>query len=594
MDERDQLNWKVFLAVFALVAGFLIIRIVYNASGMPLFGDNDDAMRMVVVRDFLGGQNWFDHTQYRMNAPFGAQMHWSRLVDLPIALLVLAATPFAGANAEMVAACIWPIILLFIFMWLTAQLTLRLVGREGILAAAVLPALSPAVMSEFSPGRIDHHSVQIILTMAMVLCTIHAMTKPRFAFGAGLAAATSIAIGTENLPIVVAGVLIFGLIYVFTPQRSAAVRNFGLSLGIGTALHLLIALPPNQWFTQYCDAISIVYVVAALAAGLGLALLSLLPMTNRPWPFRIAAGVVLGVAALALVAVLFPKCLAGPYADVDPWLVANWLSQIGEARPLTEAFAEQPTFVISVALPVLLGSIALGFAIKDSRGELRVEWIVLGCFLALATLVAMLQVRGFRIASALVIPSAAYLIVRARAHYVKAATVRSTIGLVVSWVALSGVAVALIVNGAINLLPGRPGDQIIAAATNRFVCLEPEAYVDLAGIPPERIMTPIDVGAYMLLYTHHSVVAAPYHRNTRGLIDTFDFYNKPIGEVRKILSERGISLVVTCPLMPEMRGFSFTAEDSFLRLAEKGQLPDWITDVSPPDAALKTYTVKPD
>ena len=46
----------------------------------------DDAMRLVEVRDLLAGQGWFDLTQYRLSPPGGVAMHWSRLVDVPLAV----------------------------------------------------------------------------------------------------------------------------------------------------------------------------------------------------------------------------------------------------------------------------------------------------------------------------------------------------------------------------------------------------------------------------------------------------------------------------------------------------------------------------
>ena len=48
-------------------------------------GDNDSLLRLVEIRDLLGGQGWFDLHQYRMGPPGGFVMHWSRLVDAPIA-----------------------------------------------------------------------------------------------------------------------------------------------------------------------------------------------------------------------------------------------------------------------------------------------------------------------------------------------------------------------------------------------------------------------------------------------------------------------------------------------------------------------------
>jgi hypothetical protein len=52
----------------------------------------DDAMRLVQVRDLLAGQNWFDPVQHRLAPPDGVIMHWSRLIDLPIAILIRAGT----------------------------------------------------------------------------------------------------------------------------------------------------------------------------------------------------------------------------------------------------------------------------------------------------------------------------------------------------------------------------------------------------------------------------------------------------------------------------------------------------------------------
>ncbi len=51
-------------------------------------GDNDDVMRLVQIRDLLAGQSWFDLTQYRLGLDGGTLMHWSRLIDLPIAVLI--------------------------------------------------------------------------------------------------------------------------------------------------------------------------------------------------------------------------------------------------------------------------------------------------------------------------------------------------------------------------------------------------------------------------------------------------------------------------------------------------------------------------
>src|SRR5215467_4071610 len=84
--------WLLTTAALALSFGFT-----------PIFDRlaTDDAMRLVEVRDLLAGQSWFDLVQHRLAPPDGVNMHWSRLIDLPIAVLIRAGeTVLAPIDAE--------------------------------------------------------------------------------------------------------------------------------------------------------------------------------------------------------------------------------------------------------------------------------------------------------------------------------------------------------------------------------------------------------------------------------------------------------------------------------------------------------------
>ena len=594
MLDRQKSDLLPLVFVFLAALAFIAIRANYHGFDQVFFADNDDAMRMVVVRDFLSGQNWFDHTHYRLNTPFGADMHWSRLVDLPIAIVELLARPLVGtAQAEIVAGFVWPSILLAIFIWLSGRLARLLVGAEGVLPGMLLSAFSIITFSEFNFGRVDHHSIQIILTQVTAIATITALRRPGAAIVAGLAVATSLAIGIETLPVVIASIAIYGLLYVASPDNARAVRTFGLSFGVGTLLHLGIALPPSLWFVPACDAISLVYATAALAVGLGLSGLTLLPLGNRPWSWRLGAAVIAGGAALALVLVLFPQCLAGPYASVDPWLVQHWLVHIVEAMPLLAVIGQQPSFVVATTIPATLALLVYAYAAWRTRGVERGSWLVMLALLIVIVAVALLQVRSIRISVAVLSPACAYLVVAARTRYLRRTTVLSVLGLIGSWLGFAGLLWAVLVQQIVVHLPAQTGPTVVASAeVDRNACLAPSAFIDLKGMPPERIMTPIDLGAYVLLYTDHAVVAAPYHRNNQGLLDTFHFFNGPIGEARAILDARGISLVVTCDALPEMTGLPDAAPDAFVHLARANALPPWLTEVKH-DGPLRIYAVLP-
>ena len=89
-------HWKLITVL--LWIGLCAWFVYTNLDGIRFFrlGDTDDNMRMMQVRGLLHGQGWYDLRQHHLNPPVGANIHWSRLVDLPIAGLVLALRPFLG------------------------------------------------------------------------------------------------------------------------------------------------------------------------------------------------------------------------------------------------------------------------------------------------------------------------------------------------------------------------------------------------------------------------------------------------------------------------------------------------------------------
>jgi hypothetical protein len=566
---RQGPDLRLVAAVVAVAVVILVVRSLFGRADAAFFADTDDAMRMVVVRDFLAGQGWYDHLQYRLNTPHGAEIHWSRLVDVPLAALLALFTPLLGAAQAMVAVgYVWPMLLLVVLLWVSASLANRLVGPEGVLPALVLPVLSPAITAEFTPGRVDHHNVVILLTLVMVWTGVESFRRPRFAIAGGLAAATALAIATEALPAIGAAIVVAGLVYVFDAARAATMRNFGLA----------------------CDVLSPVYVLMAMAVAAAFTLVSLVPAPRAAWQ-RLALLAVLGSLAMLAVVMVYPQCLKGPYGGMDPWLQANWLAAINEAKPWHLSLRDIPAYALAVGTPALLGLCVVLVRLWLVRED-RPAWTALLVFLAAMAVIMLFQVRGSRLAVMPAMPAAAWLIVALRRRYLATHRILPMLGLLGSWLAFSGIVLSLAVVMVVNSVPGR-AQQVAAARASKEPCLMPAAFADLGVLPPERLMTPIDLGAHTLLYTPHEVVSAPYHRNEQGVRDTFRFFNDPIDAARAILEARGIGLVVLCPAMAEVVGLPSRAPDSFATLFAQDRLPAWLDDVSLPGGALKVYAVLP-
>ena len=579
------------MGVWAIAIVTLVWRGVSAGGDGSFFGDTDDAMRMVVVRDFLAGQGWYDLVQHRLNTPYGAEIHWSRLVDLPLAAILFVAGLFTDPHtAVLVTGMVWPLLLLPILLWLSVRVTRELVGPDGLLPALVLPILSPAILAEFSPGRVDHHNVIVLLTLACLWASLVALRRPMAAWLAGLLAATALAIALEAAPLVVAAILAFGLAYAATPAHVGNLRRFGLGFGAGLVFHLALARPPSRWLEAACDMISPVYVLAGLAVAAVYLFVSLVPAPPRSWQ-RLGLLAVLGALAVAVVALAYPQCLAGPYGALDPWLKENWIAAIVEAKPWHQSLVELPTYSIVVAVPVFLGLVAAGLAIWREP-QRRLAWLTLAVFLACATLVMLAQVRGARLAIVPTIPAAAWLIVKARQAYLARPKLLPALGLVGAWLAFSGVILALIAGYVMTVIPSEPARTMAEVRANKLACFASDSFADLRGMPPERIMAPIDMGSHLLLETGHGVVAAPYHRNEAGVLDAFRFFNRPVEEARAIAQQRGLGLVVLCSAMPEMQGPGLSEPGTILSLLAAGTPPDWLADVSL-GGPLKVYAILP-
>lgn len=590
MSEPQKVGALPLVAAWGATAAAYAAKALLTAGTTPLLLDTDDAMRVTEVRDFLSGQTWFDLVEHRLNTPYGGLIHWSRLVDLPEAIMVgLLRLPF-GSTGDMVAAYAWPLLLLLPLLWLTARLALRLGGRQALLPGLLLPAFSLVTMAEFGPGRFDHHAAQILLTLIMLWGAIDSRTNPRWALAAGAAAAAALAIGIESVPMVGALVLVFGLIWVADPRQAPALRDFGLSFGLGTSLALAQGVPPVRWFAPMFDAISIVYAGGAVLCGLAFLALSVMPLSS--WRARLAAGLAAGVAILAIIVLVWPAILRGPYGMLDPWLATNWLDHISEAQPWLASAIGDPVYPVAVAVPVL---VALGFAAsriirRDDAGT----WLIYSAILAITALVMLTQIRAARMATPIAVPGCAALIAAAWRYQSQKRGPAPALAVIAGWLGSAGIAVGVLTTLGVLAAPDYAAATEDTARAGRQACLMPQAFAALAQLPPARIMAPVDLGSHILLFTHHSVVAAPYHRNQEALLDAFHFFNDPIARARQILDTRGVTLVVVCPAMKEIRGLVDHAPDSFVSLFAAGRLPSWLKDESSPSSPLKVYVVTAD
>jgi len=174
------------LIIGLLLTLIIIAQSVFNGSFGQIGPDNDDVMRLIQIRDFLGlgpleKQSWFDTNQYRLGPENGTDMHWSRLADIPIILLTFIFDFFTTRETALRwAYSIWPPFSALLFILAMAKgakywaIVNQSVSRPVInedkthFFTLVLLAFFSFNFYRFSPGAIDHHNIQIILIVLSI------------------------------------------------------------------------------------------------------------------------------------------------------------------------------------------------------------------------------------------------------------------------------------------------------------------------------------------------------------------------------------------------------------------------------------------
>ena len=574
------------IAWIAIAAWYVWQR--WHAIQWLSLGDTDDNMRLVQVRSWLAGQPWFDLRNYRLSPPAGFDIHWSRLVDLPIAGLILFFRPFVGeGQAVRLAAGLAPLVPLAFTLAGFAATVRRLVSPLAWPLAIGVFLCSNVALGMYMPDRIDHHGWQL----AMLALTVAGLCDRRGARGGaivGLATAVSLTIGLEMLPYAAMAGAIIALTWVWDRAERARLAAYALALGGGTAAGFAgFASYANR--VMRCDALTPVYLsTVVLAAGLLLAL-SLASPARRP--VRLALAVIAGGVVAGFFATAFPQCLGRP-EQVSPELYTSWLANVREAKPIYK-HPFRIAFPICV-LPVL-GLIGAAVATWRARfAPALVGWACVALFGAFAALMLLWQARAGPAAQLLAIPGAVALVWAMTPWLVQARGWPARVGAVAAMAAVFAVVSGSFAAPMIRWLKvDRPSAYVqrVNRATGR--CMTIPAMAPLDRLPAQTIFTFVDLGPRLIALTRHSAIAGPYHRNGDAILDVQHAFKRSPEEARAIMRRRGATLLLTCPDMAESTNYRAKAPAGFYARLARGERFAWLQPVAlPAHSPFRLYRIR--
>jgi len=573
-------SWRNDL-LLALVATLVFVALGAY-SGFPELtdagGDNDNLLRLVEVRNLLGGQGWFDLHQYRMGLEGGFVMHWSRLVDAPLAAIILAGSALTGsmATAEAIAQVLWPALLLCLAVFFTARAARAFAGASAVLPAVIIAAAGLHFLGIFSPGALDHHNVQLTLTMASLALLLEAPVHRMAALFSGLCAALTLAVGMETVPYVATIGVGVALLFVTDANGERAIaRDFGLGFAGVSALVFVATIPASAWGEAQCDAFSVAQFAVAAISGFGLAAIASIDAAGRSGQRRLLSLGLLGALLVLVVVTLFPQCLAAPYANVDQRLKDLWLDHIDEVQSLFSLLVNQPAGVAArYATPVV--AIVL-MALRLGRGWRREDSLV-GALLVVAFAVGAWQVRATTFSVGLaVIPLSAWV-----AKWRTRAEISSSFGVALRLVAVWLLSFNPVWTGvaAAASMAFEKGPLVTDGGDADSACLRMATFAPLGRMPDTTVLTLSNLGAPILAYTGHRVFAGPYHRNLAGVLLEFDTFLGSTDAARRTVEAHHVGLVAICRGNAETLTLTQTAPNGFLADLIRGRVPDWLEPVA--------------
>lgn len=574
------ISWALAAVVLIAVAAQRIARLQ-----MP---DPDDTLRMLEVRAWLAGQSWWDVGQHGFSGA-GEVMHWSRLVDLPLAAAMLVLRPIFGTVVgERIAIVLIPLLTLLAIMALVGAIARALSDRPSALFAMLMVPLTAPIIAQAEPLRIDHHGWQVVAA----LCASYALICRRgwqAGLIAGIAAAVLVSISFEGFPFALLALAVGGLLWVADPHARTTLRVQAATLI--TALTLLhVATRGPAMFTPACDAVSPAWLGVIATAALGILVATGSPARTAPMRFGWLA--LAGTVTLGAMVLLVRDCAGGPFGSLDPLTRRVWFDNVAEGLPI---WRQWPTVAVATfALPFLsIGVTWLGWR-QASAPATRQRWAILFGLLIGATACALMVLRAGALANALAIPAMAVFIeARLRVARTIVGPVRRTIALagLLTLAAVGAVASeALLAMG----LPDSAKAQIPARYLDgrRPFCLKRPDFRALKVLPANAVvLAPLDIGPDIILFTHLRPIASGHHRNLERMRFVLTSLMAKPEIARGPVTAYGVDYIVGCPGNPDNVNLVKEAPHGLWARLENGERFDWLEPVPIPNSPILAWRV---
>ena len=597
-QKKDRTELYRFICFWILVSVLFILLYIFGLAPIKKgeLADPDCYMHLVRVTDLYNTGHWYGPVLLKSNAPYGQSMHWTRPFDI---LLLLGVVPLTVVTDFESALFWWGVIISPILMIATIialQWSTRpILSKDGPFLVGFIFVFQIIIFAYFQPGRPDHHSLLIfvfVLSIGLILRMILRPFNVFLCYIAGAIGALSIWISVESMLSICIIIAALGFLWIL--KNGDFVRknlHYSLALFVFTAFSMVLERPWYDLTTQQFDRLSIVHLsilgfiaIFWIISSIFDRYEGLFHRASHRFSFILA-----GAAAIALMTLLcFPKFYKGPFADVNPRIIPIWLNRVNEVQPLFSK-SDPLTIPIQLIISVVLCFFFLFYLILSKRrNENRYGWIFILLAAVVFILISLYQVRWLVYAQILLIIPMTALMVLLRQRGPKTGFLKT----------LKNVSIVIVFSLGFLLL-GLFADVIIKKgdlekSRQKVSLIQICKYLDEAEKWQQRrfrVLTYIDFGAEILYRTRHEVIGTPYHRNSPGILDTYDIITADTDEkALKIIRKRGVDLILIRPKYSESVIYSKPEQTStFSQRLREDMIPNWLRKIELPSDLSSSF-----
>jgi hypothetical protein len=258
---------------------------------------------------------------------------------------------------------------------------------------------------------------------------------------------------------------------------------------------------------------------------------------------------------------------------MDPTVRALWLMDISEMQSLGRMLRLEPlSAVASAAFPflALLGLLATVLIAKELRRDFGFLTAVAAFLLACAAMVAV--IKFYTYALWLGVP----LVAVASTYAFGWLKLKTLVPQFVAALLLTPVTVTSSAM-AIASAAGTP-EGLDIDPPDRQACVRSDNYAPLGRLPVGLVVTSaVEWGSYVLAFTPHSVLAAPYHtRLGAAILAANAAFGLPPMQARSVVAATGADYLVTCGPQGPVGLTDEQTEASLWARLKAGEVPDWL------------------